>query len=53
MDQTGQFVKYKKFKQIIKHSSLHVMIDDVKELEHSGEKFVSKRVQFIDDDSVW
>lgn len=53
MDQTGQFVKYKKFKQIQKHTSLHVMIDVVNELEDSGETFVSKRVQFLDDDSVW
>lgn len=52
MNQSGQFVKYRKLEPIEKKSSFYLMMENVTELE-SKDEFVSKKIQFVDTDGVW
>lgn len=48
---TVQFAKTMNLKPIEKHSSFYLMVENYAKLIEI--KFVSKKVQFLDDDSVW
>lgn len=55
MEQTTQiFIKQNKLGSIQKTSTLHLMIEDFREVEQFTKNgIVSKKVPFLDDDSVW
>lgn len=52
MDQSKQFVTFRKFQPVNKKSSFYLMIENIEELLQQH-VFESKNISFLDSDAVW